>query len=293
QYCVMVFLKRREDPSVLEDQIVDITKNIVDAIDNEQELKETLTWGFEILKRGLSSTEEQNIAKVFAFDESRLLFMKLHEGPMEVEEARGWLEIQTGKSYPDIGFALIPMKKAKVIEQDWIKELNKEYIFLVNDAHIYRIPARLPVKEAKEGKYGEVGEKYLDMVSEFFRNYRLKDEDMVNLSKIVSDMGTYQIIRILRNGPRTKKDLMKEFAFSSRFFKRSLKRLLDNQIVVEISSESGEGHFFLLTDIRILTFFPEYMMNVIRESFEEGKLVKEVATKYLQILKRFYLSTYT
>ncbi|MHA1505789.1 MAG: hypothetical protein ACTSR0_01160 [Candidatus Asgardarchaeia archaeon] len=293
QYCVMVFLKRREDPSVLEDQIVDITKSIVDVIDNEEELKETLIWGFEILKRGLSPTEEQNVAKVFAFDESRLLFTKLHEGPMEVEEARSWLELQTGKSYPDIGFALIPMKKAKVIEQDWIRELNKEYIFLINDAYIYRIPARASVKGAKEGKYGKLGETYLDMVSDFFKNYKFKDDDLVNLSKMISDMGTYQIVRILRDGPRTKKDLAKEFALSLRFFKKSLKKLVNNKVVVEISSESGEGHFFLLTDIRVFTFFPEYMMNVIRNSFEEGKLVKEVATRYLQILKRSYLSTYT
>jgi hypothetical protein len=73
--------------------------------------------------------------------------------------------------------------------------------------------------------------------------------------------------------------------------------LLDNlkklNVITEIKDENKRSWICLLTDIKPLTIFPEYLLPKIREAFrregeEEGKITYEIAKKALNLLEISY-----
>ncbi|MHA1479139.1 MAG: hypothetical protein ACTSPU_13175, partial [Promethearchaeota archaeon] len=76
--------------------------------------------------------------------------------------------------------------------------------------------------------------------------------------------------------------------------------LLDNlkklNVITEIKDENKRSWICLLTDIKPLTIFPEYLLPKIREAFrkddeeesKEGKITIEIAKKALNLLEISY-----
>jgi len=67
-----------------------------------------------------------------------------------------------------------------------------------------------------------------------------------------------------------------------------LKSMEDNQIIKVIKDSKDTYWVFLLTDIIVQTFYPEYLVEKIRKDRMEGKLNKNVAIKHLEFLEAAY-----
>lgn len=63
-------------------------------------------------------------------------------------------------------------------------------------------------------------------------------------------------------------------------------------IITELEKDSIKW-LFLLTDVRFNTFFPEYLVETIREKLTTNQINKYIALRHLELLKEQYLSIRT
>ena len=76
-----------------------------------------------------------------------------------------------------------------------------EYVFLVRDVCALRTPNIDQFTAARQGQVPpELADKYIDVVTKFFENYRITGRDSVLISKYISDPDYYEIIKVLREG---------------------------------------------------------------------------------------------
>ena len=68
-----------------------------------------------------------------------------------------------------------------------------------------------------------------------------------------------------------------------------LKSLEDNKIIKLIKDTKDTLWVFLLTDITIHTFYPEFLIEKIRKDRMDGKIKKNVAIKHLEFLEKTYI----
>ena len=292
QYNIMLFLDLDEDPTTFEDPLIDAAKNILDNID-KPELPEVLEWNFNLLSKRFTFTAEQYIAKVFASEDSRLVFYKLHEGGMDLDTLKEWLELQTGKYYSDINLVLAPLVKANLIARDWVPEISKDCVFLVMDAYGARIPAERIISAAKSHEIdAELAERYLLDVSNFFNSYQVTEEELINIAQVISDPNMYLVVKTLRESIIPRDDLAELLGYSAPILESILEKLKSMSIITELEKDFIKW-LFLLTDVRFNTFFPEYLVETIREKLTTNQINKYIALRHLELLKEQYLSIRT
>lgn len=289
QYNIMLFLDLDEDPTTFEDPLIDAAKNILDNV-NKPELIDVLEWNFSLLSKRFTFTAEQYIAKVFALEDTRLVFYKLHEGGIELDTLKEWLELQTGKYYSDMNLILTPLIKADLVSRDWVSEISKECVFLVMDAYGTRTPAKNIVRAAKENTIdSELAEKYLLEVSNFFNRYKLTSDEIIEIAQIINDPNLYLIVKSLRDNIMARDDLGALLGYTGPMVDTFVEKLKEKSVILELEKESINW-LFLLTDIRFGTFFPEYLIETIRERLANGQISKYIAKRHLELLKEKYLA---
>ncbi len=200
----------------------------------------------------------------------------------------------------NIDILLRPFLELNLVRRDWIKgEKDKktgiitnqgEYIFLVKDINFARIPNEKLLRHFKETSNDLLAlfkQKSLD----FFDNYDPYEEPIENTKKLAAillnpDVYDFFILMRSYHYPLDKIPIIfSEFAVTE-ILLDNLKKL---NVITEIKDQNKRSWICLLTDIKPLTIFPEFLLPKIREAFkkeeEEGKLTYEIAKKALNLLE--------
>ncbi|MFW9935596.1 MAG: hypothetical protein ACFFDU_08895 [Candidatus Thorarchaeota archaeon] len=294
QFCIMLFMDLEEEPRAYEEGLTLASSEIVENI-GEPEFVEYLGEVFEKLKRMVELSVEQRLAKVFVDQETRLLMHKLARGGIPAEELREWLELQTGKHYPDLGLVTLPLLRSGLVEEDWINAVSDNCVFLVNDLLGARFPPEQSLKLAKGGGLNkEQFREYENRVKSFFEDYQWTEEDTTMIGQLLLDPDIYDVTKTLRRKITHKSELVgvveKEASLDN-----VLRRLEQSQVITKMGADSVEVSaqddplIMLSSDVHFESFFPEFLVLRIQERLEAKDIHPDIAKRHLELLSETYM----
>jgi len=243
----------------------------------------------------------QKIALIFNTDDRVKILEILREKPIAKEELKK--KIEKIKPTINIDILLRPFLELNLIRRDWSKgEKDKktgiirnqgEYLFLVKDVVLSRVPNKNLLKHLKETK-PQLFEKYKQKINGFFNEYNPytePPEETKKLASILLSPDIYDFFALLRSNfyPLDKiPKIFSDFAVTE-ILLDSLKKL---NVVTQIKDEEDRDWILLLTDIKPLVIFPEYLLPYIRKEFkgfdDTDKISYEIAKKALDLLEISY-----
>jgi hypothetical protein len=243
----------------------------------------------------------QKVALIYKSDERLKILEKLREAPIAKKEIKNELEKMTANINIDI--LLQPFLELNIIRRDWIKgEKDKqtgqishqgEYLFLVKDLMLTRIPNENLLNHFRETK-NELLSLYRKKVTEFFANYDpyiRPISETKELASILLNPDVYDFFVLMRHNhyPLDKiPKIFSEFAVTE-ILLDDLKKL---NIITEVIDDSDRKWICLLTDIKPLIVFPEYLLPKIRAAYKnqetDGAITYEIAKKALSLLEITY-----
>ena len=263
----------------------------------ESELKFTI---FQIDR--LSQLDKlQKASLIFHSDERLKILEILRERPIAKKELKGILERM--KPNINIDVLLDPFLELNLIRRDWIKgEKDKEtgivknkgeYLFLTKDILLARLPNENILNRLRENKKN-LYDIYKDKVADYFLTYDVNKQSVEELKKIAGlllNPDSYDFLALMRNSYYPLDKLPK--IFSDWFdIEVILSILEDLKIVTTLKDKEDQGWVILLTDIKPLIIFPEFLLPKIREFFKsedkEQKISIEIAKKALELLEVTY-----
>ena len=243
----------------------------------------------------------QKVALIYNSAERLKILEILREHPISKKELKKILEKMSATVNVDI--LLQPFLELNIIRRDWIKgekdrktgEIRHqgEYLFLVKDILIARIPNENLLNHFKETK-NELYPFYRQRVIDYFSNYdpyTQSTEETKKLASILLSPDAYDFFILMRHNhyPMDKiPKIFSEFAVTE-ILLEDLKNL---NIITEITDENDRNWICLLTEIKPLIIFPEYLLPKIRAAYKneegDGDITYEIAKKALSLMEITY-----
>ncbi len=243
----------------------------------------------------------QKVALIYNSDVRLKMLETLRDRPISKDEMKKIVEKM--KPTANIDILLRPFVELNLVRRDWIKgEKDKktgviknqgEYLFLIKDIMFSRIPNENLLKHFKDTN-NELIEPFKQKAIDYFSHYDPYIEDVEETKKLASILlnpDVYDFFVLMRSNhyPLDKiPKIFSEFAVTE-ILLDNLKKL---NVITEIKDENKRSWILLLTDIKPLTIFPEYLLPKIRAAYRDedsdGKITYEVAKKALDLLEVSY-----
>jgi len=300
-YMINLILELDEDPEIFGDKVIsEINSNILTylkALTNEpsktyeitEELKDYIKNSLFLLERLKNLSKEQRLAQIFTSEKGSAIIEILRQKAYSRNELREDLEEKLGKSIYNLEITLDPFIKTDLIKQDWIEGDSDITLFLISDFTIMRTPAEKVIKDTKNNlPTPYLATKYIEQVNEYFSNYTPTYEDNLKIAYNMINPDKYDFITLFREKAYPINKIPKSPGETFDEIKEMLHLLEKDNILTIIKDQKDTEWIFLLTDTIAETFYPEYMIENIREKSSQKKLKKPVAIKYLDLLEQFY-----
>ncbi len=315
QYLTISLFELDDEIELFEDLIKDMGKRLdtiyekltkasntrqLDLISNVNiRLKNELKYTIFQIERLSQLDKLQKVALIYNSDERLKILEVLRERPLAKSDIK--TTIENLKPTANIDILLRPFLELNLVRRDWIKgEKDKktgvitnqgEYVFLVKDILFARIPNENLLKHFKETN-NDLLPFFKQKSLDFFKAYDPYEEPIENTKKLATILlnpDVYDFFILMRSNhyPLDKiPKIFSEFAVTE-ILLDNLKKL---NVITEIKDQNKRSWICLLTDIKPLTVFPEYLLPKIREAFrkeddEEGKITYEIAKKALNLLE--------
>jgi hypothetical protein len=242
-----------------------------------------------LLDRLKNLSKEQRLAQIYISEKASAILEALRERSVSRRQLQGIIEEKLNKVVTNIEYVLDPFIKTGLIMQDWVEGDTDITLFLLNDFTIYRTPVSKLVEDAKKNlPTPEVASKYLEEVTNFFTNYKPSIDDNIIIAWTLMNPDNYDYITLFRERGYPINKIPKGPGESIDQIGSFLKGMEENQILKVIKDSKDTLWVFLLTDIVVDTFYPEYLIEKIRKDRMEGKIKKNVAIKHLEFLEAAY-----
>lgn len=241
----------------------------------------------------------QKAALIFNDEKRYYILEQLRKNPIYKNELL--LYFQSKGLNINVDLLLTPLLELKLVRRDWIKgkrnpqtgriENQGEYLFLTKDIILAQTPNKdilAKIKNVKKDIFSE----YETQISDFFSKYDpvvLVFKAQKQLADLLLDPDIYDFISLLRKNfyPLDKlPKILSEWADLNYI----LSELKKHKIITEITDKDGKKWVLLLTDIKPLTIFPEFLLNNLKNALKrKDKMVNhEVAKKALDLLELSY-----
>ncbi len=267
----------------------EMSTNVSQSYEIVKTLKLYLRNTLILLDRLKNLSKEQRLAQIYTSEKARTILEALHEKALSRRELQGIIEDKLQKIVPNIEYVLDPFIKTGLLMQDWVEGDTDITLFLLNDFTIFRAPVSKLVEDAKKNlPTPEVASKYLEEVTQFFLNYKPTFDDNLKIARTLMNPDNYDYITLFRERTYPINKIPKGPGESLDQIGSFLKDMEDNQILRVIRDSKDILWVFLLTDIVVQTFYPEYLIEKIRKDRMEGKLNKNLAIKHLEFLEAAY-----
>ena len=298
---INLMLELGEDPEMFGEAVLqEVNQDVVNYL---KQMSTDVSQSYEIVKkiklylrntlilldRLKNLSKEQRLAQIYTSEKARTILEALQEKALFRRELQGIIEDKLQKIIPNIEYVLDPFIKTGLIMQDWVEGDTDITLFLLNDFDIFRSPVAKLVEDAKKNlPTPEIATKYLEEVNNFFTNYKPTFEDNIKIAQTLINPDNYDYITLFRERAYPLNKIPKGPGESMSQVGSLLKAMEDYQIIKVIKDSKDTIWVFLLTDIVIHTFYPEYLIEKIRKDRMDGKLKKNVAIKHLEFLEKAY-----
>ncbi|MFX0069345.1 MAG: hypothetical protein ACFE7S_09220, partial [Candidatus Hodarchaeota archaeon] len=207
--------------------------------------------------------------------------------PMPLVELKYVLEEESGRSIRSIDALISPLTRNNFVILSWVAGMPGQCAFLVRDFLVMRRPSAKSLKMAEQGKPSpDTGRAYLEATRDYFGDYEITEEDSMKISQLMLDPDIYSTLLLLREEPKPMADISKELEIKASSANKLIKRLEESNVIFRIKDD--KWWVFLLSDIAFPTFFPEYLLETIRNRFAEKTISSEMALKHLDLLQENY-----
>jgi hypothetical protein len=300
-FMINLMLDLDEDPEIFGEMVIsEINSSILtylNAITNEpsrsyditEELKDYIKNSLFLLERLKNLSKEQRMAQIFTSEKGRAILEVLRESAYSRKELRDILEEKLAKTIYNLEITLDPFVKTDLIKQDWIEGDSDISLFLISDFTIMRVPAVKLIDDANSNlPTPYLASRYLEQVNAYFSKYTPTNEDTLKIAYNMINPDKYDFITLFREKAYPINKIPKSPGETFDEIKEMLSLLEKDNILTIIKDQKGIEWIFLLTDPTAQTFYPEYMIENIRQKTAEKKLKRKTAIKYLDLLEQFY-----
>jgi hypothetical protein len=254
-----------------------------------KELKDYLKNALFLLDKLKNLTKEQRMAQIYISEKGRAILEILQEKPLLRKELQGFLEEKLNKIISNIEFTLDPFIKTGLVKQDWVEDETDITLFLLSDFVLLRSPVEKLIEDARKNlPTPTLATKYIEVATEFFKNYKPNLEDSLKIAQNMINPDKYDYITLFRERVYPLNKIPRGPGESVEQIGGFLRTMEEENILKIITDEKDVEWVFLLTDIVADTFYPEYLIEKIRKGRMEGKLKKSVAIKHLELLEEIY-----
>ncbi|MFX0133829.1 MAG: hypothetical protein ACFFDN_09300 [Candidatus Hodarchaeota archaeon] len=284
-YFFSLILDIDEDPDNYEDALIDAAQLIIINLQHNKYLS-ILPSILDRISLYSKLEEEQKLAYVYS-DQVRHLIMNrlVEEGNITKNDLLGWVKEKLEIEYLIIDDIVNSLVKLGLIETALVKILPSELIFLKKDILMVRKPPLQIMDQVKSKKLYELMEsEYLSSVKAFFQKYKPTSDDEKVISDIITDVDTYFILKLLRLSPISREKFDK-VTNKMKDLEKTLKKIQSAELIQVLKNKFGEEYYFLKNDIHIEKIFPEYLIDIIRVSFNNRSVANLVLIEHLKDLK--------
>jgi hypothetical protein len=254
----------------------------------------------EILQSGsvlTDLTDEQEYAQIFLTPSSALLLERMqNEGVEKAAKLSIWLKSQI-QDEVDLREAMAPLMQSGVVVVELLGKTS-EMVFLVKDVLGCREPPVDAIKKVKTAIPG-LAQQYMSHVAEFFsppppsKGYNptlpVTDpnspilEDREKISRILSERLQYRVLTALRNQPLSTSDISHTTALPETVVMKVLRSLEADKVAIHFQENDLWG---LLTNPRIQSFMPEYVLPITARKLASKEITPEIAGRHLELLMK-------
>ncbi len=253
----------------------------------------------EVLEKGSileDLSEEQKLAEVFITPSSALLLERMQaEGIEKAAKLSIWLKTQVQNDEIDLREAMAPLMDSGIVKVELVGKTS-EMVFLVKDIFGYREPPVDSILKTREA-IPSITEKYEEFLAEFFsppppnKGYnptlRVDDpnspilEDREKISRILAEKLQYRVLISLREQPLTVADISENTALPESIVRKLLFVLEADKVAIRFEEDDLWG---LLTNPRIESFLPEYVLPILSKKLSEKEISSDAARRHLELL---------
>ncbi len=289
-YYIILLLTLEDDPDLYEGGLSDISRQIVATVE-EETLTNLMPSIFQRLSVYPKLNEEQQLAIVYEDEIKRLILNRLREeGVITKSELMVWLKDKYKRGFVDLDAIVISLIKNDLIKEASVKGMPSELVFLTHDILMTRVPpTKLLADPSVKGLPVQQANDYIIESKKFFQEYKPNESDNLALIEVILDPQVYETLRLLRTAIVTRNDLEKLKKKGVEDVDYVLKKLWEVKMIQVIQDEKGNEYYALLTDFFIQTFFPQYLLNIIKEQYATKAKSNQVLVEYLNVLEDAFL----
>jgi len=287
-YFITIILTFEEDPVLFENILYYITNRILKNLSGVK-YKDLLPDLFKIISLYPTYTNEQKLAIAYIDETKRLTINKLvKDAYISKSDLKQWLIEKLGNKHLDLEPILTSLVKLGLIKKWVMDENSEEFVFLTGDFFVNRLPPSNLIKIMEKIEIPkDIASKYLAAVNDFFEDYSPTSEDAKKIIEIIIDLDCYNVLKYLRISPITKKGIMK-VSDNIKNLNMVLEKIQSIGALKTIKTNEGKEIYFLITDLRIQKFFPDYILNIILKKYNQNTIPLPILINYLDILKETY-----
>ncbi|MBY8990439.1 MAG: hypothetical protein KGD58_06765 [Candidatus Lokiarchaeota archaeon] len=269
--------------------LIQMGTNVSQKYEITMELTKYLKNTLILLDRLKNLTKEQRLARIYSSEKGRTILEILQDKALSKKELQGILEDKLNKLISNIDITLDPFIKTGLVKQDWIGDETDVTLFLLSDFTLYRTPIPKLVEDSRNNlPTPTLATKYFEEVSNFFEDYKPNLEDSLKIAQSMTNPDKYDYITLFRERAYPLNKIPRGPGESIEQIGGLLRAMEEDKIIKILTDEKGTEWVFLLTDIATDTFYPEYIIEKIRNHRVEGNLNKDVAIKHLEFLEEVY-----
>lgn len=294
QYCISLLLTPSEDAKMYEAAITSVVSPITNAVVSmtDAELQTELDNTYRRIIRLAGMTDESRLARLFSDEVSRAVFPKLWKGGITKEDLEEWLKMVTGLPSVSVDSILAPFEELGLVKTEWVDEIGRTCVFMIKDLEIFRAPPLVSMESASSVLDPELAAEYKTEVLEFLTEWQKTPEDTVAVAQILADPDAYDTLSVLRRQPTNISELEATLGVPPKELRQAIQLLKKFRIVSEKRRKGASGEYdkwlFLLNDIRVRLFFPEYFLSTLVTDLEktpDDTRLMEMVHQHLRLLR--------
>ncbi len=297
---VFLVLDSDEDPDVYKDALPEIATQIFLNADGKKYIN-MVPKLYEQIARYTMMTPEQRQASILNDPIRRAILRTLmRDGTLQSTDLEQIIFEEVGKKI-DVDLILRPLVKMGIVATGWIEGLSSEVIYLTRAIFVLRRISQDTIRAVKSGSLPpEVVDSFLDSTKRYHRDYiaklrrNLTDTiwaEAEELSKHLLDFEAYDILQILREGPKQTEHLPSLLETTKTRLRKKLKSMEKAGILVRVNDEDGKEHAMLKSSTEVVTVYPEWLIQRTVDLYNQEEIHSRQAGHYLEILKKFHPST--
>ncbi len=295
QYCVSLLLGTNEDPKAYEGALTSVVPHITNAVVSmtDAELQEELENTYRRIIRLAGMTDESRLARLFADEVTRAVFPKLWKGGVSKEDLEEWLKMVTGLPSVSVDSIIAPFEELGLVKTEWVDEIGRSCVFLIKDIEVFRAPPLMAMEAASKMLDPELAAEYKAEVLEFLTEWQKTPEDTVAIAEVLADPDCYDILSELRRRPVSLAELEATLKMiPAKDLRAAIQKMKKYRVVTEKRRKGPSGEYdkwlFLLNDIRVRLFFPEYFLRTLVTDLErnpDDTKMRQLVQHHLRLLR--------